>query len=134
MQTPARGRLTDSAAAPAIGELAETIVLVDGVRIGQILSGELNQAIGYDQDHDEWVVLLQGDADIEMDGERITLGPGDWLYLPRRTPHRLIRAARGTNWLTVDFAGPKNPPGNVPSGGVDPGTSARGSPRDPSTD
>jgi hypothetical protein len=33
------------------------------------------------------------------------LEQGDWVLLPRRTPHRLIRTTQGTNWLAVHVTG-----------------------------
>ncbi len=101
VQRPRRGRLLDSSRAPAQGERVEHLTDLSGVRIQHILSGEINQAVSYTQDHDEWFVLLRGDADIEVAGERLALRPGDWMLLPRATPHRVLRTAPGTTWLTV---------------------------------
>ena len=61
----------------------------------------LDEPVDYDQDHDEWVVLLQGAAELEVNGETLLLEPGDWVLLPRHTPHRLIRTTQGTSWLAV---------------------------------
>ena len=69
--------------------------------IEQILSGVVDRPVDYDQDHDEWVVLLEGSAELEINGERLSLEKGDWVLLPRRTPHRLIRTTQGTNWIAV---------------------------------
>jgi cupin 2 domain-containing protein len=69
--------------------------------IEQILSGALDQPIGYDQDHDEWVVLLSGGAELEVEGEPLSMSSGDWVLLRRRTPHRLVRTTPGTSWLAV---------------------------------
>jgi cupin 2 domain-containing protein len=83
------------------GEYIEQVIDVGGVVIEQILSGVVDRPVDYDQDHDEWVVLLEGTAELEMNGERLLLESGDWVLLPRRTPHRLIRTTRGTNWIAV---------------------------------
>ena len=53
----------------------------------------------YLQDHDEWVVLLAGGATVDVDGE--SASPNDWLVLPARVPHRLVRTEQGTVWLAV---------------------------------
>ena len=45
--------------------------------------------------------LLDGTAELEVNGKRLFLEQGDWVLLPRRTPHHLIRTTQGTNWLTV---------------------------------
>jgi cupin 2 domain-containing protein len=87
------------------GERVEQIVHVGETVIEQILSGELDEPFEYDQDHDEWVVVLRGAAELEVNGERLSLKPGDWVLLPRRTSHRLVQTTRGTSWLAVHLPG-----------------------------
>ena len=101
MRTSARGRLLPSSIAPMSGEHVEELVHMGEVIIEQILSGVVDEPVDYNQDHDEWVVLLEGSAELEVNGERLLLEQGDWVLLPRRTPHRLIRNTQGTNWLAV---------------------------------
>jgi cupin 2 domain-containing protein len=69
--------------------------------IEQILSGELGAPQAYDQDHDEWVVVLAGGAVLEVDGVAHELGAGDWWLLPAGTPHMLVRTEPDTSWLAV---------------------------------
>jgi len=88
------------------GEHIEELVHIGEVEIEQILSGVVDKPIDYNQDHDEWVVLLQGAAELEVDGEMMFLEPGDWVLLPRRTPHRLVQTAPETNWLAVHVKAP----------------------------
>ena len=76
---------------------------LDGFLIEQILSGSTLKALEFNQDHDEWFVLLSGDADLEVNDERVTLRAGDWMLVPRETPHRLLRTSPGTTWLTVHW-------------------------------
>jgi len=101
MVAPIRGRLLEASNAPTRGERVEQLLQVGGTVIEQILSSEVGDAIDYDQDHDEWVVLLAGKANLEIDGDRLALEAGDWLFLPRGTPHRLVRTTQGANWLAV---------------------------------
>ncbi|MGD0320805.1 MAG: cupin domain-containing protein [Acidimicrobiales bacterium] len=105
MLVPARGRLLDSSLAPVKGERVERVVQVGETLIEQILSGELDKVLEFDQDLDEWVVVLRGAAVLEVDGERLSLEQGDWVLLPRRTRHRLVQTARGTSWLAVHLPG-----------------------------
>jgi cupin 2 domain-containing protein len=95
-----RGRLLDTTAAPATGERAYEIVHTRTLRIEQVLSGSL-EPVGYLQAEDEWALVLDGAATLEIEGEQIELGPGEWVFLPAGTPHRLLRADPGTNWVTV---------------------------------
>ena len=69
--------------------------------IEQILSGPDVAPEDYLQDHDEWITLLAGAAVLEVGGERVGLGPGDWVLLPAGVSHRLIDVQSGTNWLAV---------------------------------
>jgi len=36
-----------------------------------------------------------------VNGETLRLEQGDWVLLPRQTPHRLMRTTEGTSWLAV---------------------------------
>ena len=95
------GRLLDPSAAPTTGERVEPLVRVRNLVVEQILSGELEAPVDYRQDQDEWVAVLAGSAVLVVDGERLELGPGDWVLLEAGVPHRLERTERGTSWLTV---------------------------------
>ncbi len=101
MRTPTRGRLFPGSAAPVRGEHIERLARVGNVVIEQILDGVLDAPVDYDQDHDEWVVLLEGAAELEVNGGTLLLEQGDWVLLPQQTPHRLIRTTKGTSWLAV---------------------------------
>jgi cupin 2 domain-containing protein len=100
-----QGRLQDSADAPAEGELFAALAELPGVTIEQILSGRLARPASFDQSHDEWVVVLEGRAQLIVDGTDVELGPGDWLLLPAGCPHTVVETRPGTSWLAV-HAGP----------------------------
>lgn len=60
----------------------------------------------YDQDQPEWVLLLVGEAVLEVEGrEAIALGPGDYLCLPAHCRHRVASTAsdRPTVWLAIHY-------------------------------
>ncbi|MDQ4070715.1 MAG: cupin domain-containing protein [Actinomycetota bacterium] len=69
--------------------------------VEQILSGRTLELHTYVQAQDEWVVVLAGRAVLEVDGERLALGPGDWLFLPSGVPHTVLETDPGTSWLAV---------------------------------
>lgn len=79
----------------------ERLWVGDGVVVEQILSGRLAGPADYLQDHDEWVAVLEGSADLEVRDELLALAAGDWVLLPRGTPHRLLSTEPGTRWLAV---------------------------------
>ena len=101
MTAATRGRLAPPGEAPAIGERTVELAEAPEFRVEQILSGRLDAPRHYEQDHDEWVVLLAGGAVLEVDGREQHLGPGDWWMLPAGTPHRLLQTEPGTSWLAV---------------------------------
>lgn len=73
-------------------ELAEQLIPDNGVLIERIIScGQASPpGFWYDQDRDEWVVLLQGRAEVSFaDGRRITLCEGDSLLLAAHEKHRV---------------------------------------------
>lgn len=75
-------------------------------RIERIVSnGHVSPAdFWYDQDENEWVLLLVGEAEIEWaDGERIRLRQGDALNLPAHTRHRVTFTSRPAVWLAVFY-------------------------------
>lgn len=89
----------------------EDILSRDGARIERIVStGQSTpKDAPYDQDHDEWVLLLAGAAGlwVEGDGER-ELRPGDHLLIPARRRHRVTWTAKdaATVWLAIHFGAP----------------------------
>ena len=87
-------------------EIVTELLSRPGVRIERIVStGQSTPADQpYDQDHDEWVLLLAGSAGlwIEAEGER-DLRPGDHVLIAAHRRHRVTRTAKGepTIWLAV---------------------------------
>jgi cupin 2 domain-containing protein len=72
-----------------------------GVVIEHILSSAAVDPVEHDQDHDEWVIVLEGAASLEVEGSVVDLAAGDWLLLPAGRRHRVVATTRGTRWLAV---------------------------------
>jgi cupin 2 domain-containing protein len=105
-----KGRLRDASEAPAIGESAERVHAFGNAFVEQILSGRLDVPADYLQEQDEWVVVLEGAATLEVGGETVELAARDWLFLPSGRPHRLVETEPGTSWLAVHvYPGPERP-------------------------
>ncbi|WP_456380868.1 cupin domain-containing protein [Hydrogenimonas sp.] len=88
-------------AVPDRGEFFETLLKNDEVTIEAIVSSETPEPVLYRQENDEAVLLLEGGATLQIDGRKITLGPGDFLHIPAHTPHRVLETERGTRWLAI---------------------------------
>jgi cupin 2 domain-containing protein len=89
-------------------ELFTELLSRKGVRIERIVStGQSTpEHKPYNQEHDEWALLVSGSAGlwIEGEGERI-LRPGDYVLIPAHRSHRVTWTAEGepTVWLAVHF-------------------------------
>lgn len=61
----------------------------------------------YDQDKNEWVMLLKGSAGLLIEGEKEVkaLKPGDYMYLPAHARHRVewTDPEEETIWLALHF-------------------------------
>jgi cupin 2 domain-containing protein len=90
-----------TAAAPAAGERFETLLEHKNLIIERIVSSSSIPPNHYCQPQDEWVLLVQGTADIEIDGKTEALKAGDYVFLPANTPHCVKSVSDGALWLAV---------------------------------
>jgi cupin 2 domain-containing protein len=95
------GHLAPTAASPTEGETTVELARAASFTVEQILSGRLDAPQRYQQDHDEWVVVLAGGAQLEVDGVAHDLVAGDWWLFPAGTAHTLVQTEPGTSWLAV---------------------------------
>lgn len=86
---------------PAEGERFDTLLACRNVVVERILSSRSPAPGKYVQAQDEWVVLLRGEARLDVAGELVELGPGDHIFLPAGTAHEVLGASEGALWLAV---------------------------------
>lgn len=87
-----------------VGEEFLTLFENTNVKIERIVSHAAPSPAGfwYDQEEDEWVVVLRGSATLEFaGGGLIEMGEGDYLTIPRHVKHRVARTSEETIWLAV---------------------------------
>jgi len=88
-------------------ELFETLARTGAVHIERILSHGQATPAGewYDQEQDEWVLVLAGNAGLLLEGEPEprSLMAGDYLMIPARRRHRVAWTSSDetTIWLAV---------------------------------
>ena len=92
-------------------ELSETILQQENIRIERIVSKGHTTPVGewYDQNWDEWVILLQGNAILLFkDDNTINLVSGDYLLIPAHTRHRVEWTDPDEEciWLTIHIQKP----------------------------
>ena len=89
-------------------EQIETLVRSGSVRIERIVSrGHASpEDFWYDQDENEWVVVLTGTARLRFENESVEMKPGDWLEIPAHKKHRVewTTPDEPTVWLAVYYA------------------------------
>ncbi len=95
------GNLFADAAPPCEGERFETLLSHRNLVVERIVSSAAITPCVYVQPQDEWVVLVQGEAELEVAGESVSLKPGDHLFLPAGVPHSVTRVSEGAIWLAV---------------------------------
>jgi cupin 2 domain-containing protein len=94
-------------------ELVETLQATSSLRIERIVShGHASpEGFWYDQDQNEWVVLLRGAARLRFEGERATMEmtAGSFVNIPAHKRHRVewTDPTQQTVWLAV-FYGDKS--------------------------
>jgi cupin 2 domain-containing protein len=86
---------------PKNGETLTTLLEHKNIKINRIVSSDSLDEKLYCQDEDEWLVLLEGEATLLLDKKEIALVKGDTLFIPSKTPHRVLETKSGTFWLTV---------------------------------
>lgn len=69
---------------------------IEAIRSSLTAPGEL-----YDQEEDEWVVLIEGEAILEIEGVAHPLRRGDYCFIPKRTRHRVLFTSDNALWLGV---------------------------------
>lgn len=95
------GNLFVDADAPADGERFETLLAHRNLVVERIVSSAAITPAEYVQTQDEWVVMLQGEATLEVAGKTFALRSGDYLFLPAGTPHTVRHVSNGALWLAV---------------------------------
>jgi len=86
---------------PPAGETFDILLSLGNIRIERIASSDIIPETDCNQEQDEWVLLLEGEAELEIDGEAVTLARMDSLFIPAGTTHRVRKTRRGTVWLAV---------------------------------
>lgn len=95
------GRIDADDRPPATGERFTDLVTTGAVRIETIHSSDSPDPREYCQDHDEWVLVVEGGAVLEVGGNEVVMGAGEWIMIPTGVVHRVVSTVWGTRWLAV---------------------------------
>jgi cupin 2 domain-containing protein len=92
------------------GECIDSLFERPGCRVERIVSLGQSSPPGfwYEQDWDEWVLILAGGAVLTMETQpkAVSLARGDYLMIPAGVRHRVesTEAETPTIWLAIHFA------------------------------
>ena len=90
-------------------EIFETILKTEHFKLERIVSagGATPPGKWYDQDTDEWVILLSGSAGLLFDGDEkvCVMKPGDHILIPAYRRHRIewTDPNQKTVWLALHY-------------------------------
>ncbi len=88
-------------------EIFEDIFLSPNLKIERIVSDGHSSPndFWYDQDQNEWVIVLQGSAELEFEDKTISLVVGDYELIPSHKKHRVASTSsiQPTIWLAIHF-------------------------------
>ncbi|HOY30912.1 MAG TPA: cupin domain-containing protein [Bacteroidales bacterium] len=102
------GNIYNSHASTSREEVINTLLSGKNIKIEQIISsGQTSPAEGwFDQMQHEWVLLLQGEAQLEFEKKLIKhLHRGDFLLIPPHCKHKVVYTSTDPSciWLAVFF-------------------------------
>jgi cupin 2 domain-containing protein len=101
--------LLDDIPAQLVEELFTTLLRANGFRVERIVSqGHVSPpGFWYDQNDSEWVVVLQGSAAVQFEGNAglVELRPGSYLNIPAHARHRVqwTDPNEKTVWLVIHY-------------------------------
>lgn len=87
-------------------EVFEDLLHSENIQIERIVTLKPYSKPGewYDQEKDEWVLLLQGEAELEFSEEKkLQLKAGDYIFIPARKKHRINHSSPNKKciWLAI---------------------------------
>lgn len=88
-------------------ELVQTITSSESIRIERIVSkGQSSpEDFWYDQQENEWIIILEGSAILEFEDKEVKLKKGDYLLISAHQKHRVKWTDQNeqTIWLAVFY-------------------------------
>ena len=86
-------------------EQFETLLKTQKIHIEKITSNGQISDEWYEQDRDEWVVVLEGEGRLlfEEDNSVIHLNKGEHIYIPKMKRHKVVYTSEPTIWLAIHF-------------------------------
>ena len=78
-----------------------TLFQNDSIKIEAIRSWLKTPGETYNQDQDEWVLLISGEASFLVEDQKLQLKSGDYFLLPKHTEHQVLSTSNDALWLGI---------------------------------
>lgn len=115
-----RGNLFDDARPSGEAERFDTLLAQGDVVVERIVSSGPVPRQVFVQAQDEWVMLVRGEALLEVGDLRRPMTAGDHVFLPAGTAHAVTTRSEGAVWLAVHLYPHGSGPAAVDRAGADP--------------
>ena len=89
---------------PERGETFTPLLQHRDITIQRIVSSDDLEEKTYIQEEDEWVLILEGEALLKINGREKRIYKGESLLIPAKTPHQVLQTQKGTLWLAVHLS------------------------------
>jgi len=86
-------------------EQFDTLLKTQDIHIEKITScGQISDQ-WYEQDKEEWVVLLEGEGELLFENEKQSrhLNKGEYIHIPKMKRHKVTYTSNPTIWLAIHF-------------------------------
>lgn len=88
-------------------ELIDVLLNSENIKVERIVSkGHISPETGwYDQDQNEWVVIIKGEAIITFENKEVSLREGSYINIPAHTKHKVswTHPQLETIWLAIHY-------------------------------
>jgi len=88
---------------PNSGEDFTTLLEDKNIKVVRIVSSNNIKIKEYCQEENEFVLLLEGFATLEINGKIKNLTKGDYLLIKANTPHKVLKTSKGALWLAIYY-------------------------------
>ncbi|MDR1461333.1 MAG: cupin domain-containing protein, partial [Campylobacteraceae bacterium] len=83
---------------PNSDEIFEILHKQKNIEITHIVSSSKLSDILYDQDEDEFVIVLEGEAVLNIEEQRVCLKKGEYIFIKAHEKHRVLNCKDNTHW------------------------------------
>ena len=81
----------------------EILIERGNIKIKRITSPKNFKSEIFIQEEDEWVMVIQGSAELDIAGRKVKISEGEHIFIPRKTYHQILKTSDEieTVWLAV---------------------------------